>query len=1166
MSNQQGSKKNQQETILPTTVNSTKFRKTFKNNLLSLKRIKNVHHIKYSNENDSNSFELFGNSKKLTQFSEELIEKSIHLDNHDDNNLNVMDPSSSAQTPDSQSVLIHKSLRFKITIILILLFLLLMATCLAILLTAFNISFLSVENSMAMESAKRTSRTLFDDFYFLTSRLFEYGAFKDAIDVVTNTNSNATVLANQFLNYYLHCQYQLTSRVNFALIYYMNGTYLSGLGCFDGYRLDKIPNDLINLQASSIGRVLMDGMSNPSTRNVGFYSPSESLFDLIVSNITVSGLNQNFNITTQTKLLNLLLLSAMPIQDTDYQKTYGIMIFGRYQTREFFTDMSDRSQYCLTPYNLRSSRDRYLFAKSLSSDKSKTELTSQQTSKIISEKTSSWTQTLIEGVSSQSLWSNNTGQFIQQFSVDENDLNLPLFENRLCSNKAILYGSKISIFQEYYDLISDGSMVIRTDFDREVYTLGITSFLITWSVMTVMIILLSIGLIIFLEIVVLKRLLKLTNAVRIITNSTNIKERVPNVGSDELGMLCEDVNNMLDALDATQTILSEDNELMQRLLEKTSLSEQKSRVIMNSIDDFIFSVDSKTAQIVNFNTIFESRILKKQFNLVSQYLQKAPLMDSQNNGSDMAFLYNSIENPNHLNDEILKYLENMAETKSRWDTTILSNLGSEIPVSVSTSKVDIMLDEGNIHQVYVIVARNMSEQVELRQAVKVQEQRMQDFKLGMEFERVMMNSNGREMFKECSEENILFLEDILLYKSIKKTSDRAKKQAEILNKYLCDNSPYAINISQKVREKEVKNIAEGYGQIDLFISIEKVVKSMLLKDTFLRFSLQYDLSNDQTLLSSCHDNSELSSSIESSLDSPSILSSASLISSTREIIGSTSPPRFHSLWKNDELPQVDSNTSSTCSSPVTTPRSHHKRLNAIHGGLMSPTSPNTSSYHHKNDTFIQSSPPKHFEINSKDNCGPDLSHRKEMLKKGTRIPLSLLASFDNYDNLKRRRSSSLAAEAKNNITECKTPKSISMPSSPFQIHSVDFNSIDHAETTSHYSITVTNSNSIPSSPSTPPRPQFAKSYSASFLDFRVNSPPAHCKKRPSAVKVETLSPNRTKLKPVFESSLSSPNIFCKSPSSFQSNVKAFKSKLNASQNSHERDLLQIHDYKSPLFV
>ena len=121
----------------------------------------------------------------------------------------------------------------------------------------------------------------------------------------------------------------------------------------------------------------------------------------------------------------------------------------------------------------------------------------------------------------------------------------------------------------------------------------------------------------------------------------------------------------------------------------------------------------------------------------------------------------------------------------------------------------------------------------------------------------------------------MFIEDCELYKTMKKVSDRAKKQTEIVDKYLTINSPYPINISQQVRVTEVSKIQNGYGQIDLFDNIEDIIKNMVVKDTFYRFSLEQNIDQDEGVAES---------------DSTSVYSSSSADISDISTIGSHNQP------------------------------------------------------------------------------------------------------------------------------------------------------------------------------------------------------------------------------------------------------------------------------------
>ena len=650
--------------------------------------------------------------------------------------------------------------------------------------------------------------------------MFEYACFGDTVVVVNNTGIDAQQKATEYLEYYLHCQYQLATHVNYALIYYLNGTLLKGLGCYNGYELDYIPIELQSLD-TSVGNQLKKNMLVTSTKNVGIFSPSQSFSQMMkYPNDTKWGISEEENYP------NMMLLSAMPIQDTDYLKSYGVLVFARFQTRDLMSDMSERTQLCLTMYNLDNSNDKVSFLKSTMSESDYSTIDKMRDSELtnsINQQTRDWKPTIIDSTNVRN-WTNNTGDFVKSATYTELR-NTQSVLNRQCGESET-EETRMTVYQQFYDITRTNTFVMKTDFPRDVYTLGITSFFITWGVMTAMIIILSISVILFLEFIILRRVLKLTRAVREITLNNDSNQRVPSVGNDELGILSKDVNNMLQTLDASQQLLTQDNELMQRLLEKMSLSEQKIRVIMNSIDDFIVTAHANNGKLINFNNAFESRFLTKSRSLIGDYLKYG---DESGKESE-------------TNGDVLKKLEELSETKTRWESILVSPLGFDTPVTISVTKVNMSIEEeGLTCQVFVIVARNMIHQQELKKAVK----QMETFKQNLEFERVLFNPNLREEFrsfckKECSEENLNFLEDVMFYKSLKKPSDRAKKQEEIIETYLLIHSPTPLNISQQTRDIHVTKIMAGYGQIDLLDGLESVVKSLVCGDTFMRYSIQLE--------------------------------------------------------------------------------------------------------------------------------------------------------------------------------------------------------------------------------------------------------------------------------------------------------------------------------------
>lgn len=628
-----------------------------------------------------------------------------------------------------RDVVLLSSIRFKTMTVLGVLFLLLMAICLAVLVTAFLLSFNSVEQTYSVEAAKRTTRAYFDDFQSLTSKLSEYGAFNDTVDAVMATNSSFT---EKYMDTYLNCNYQLASKLNFAILYKKDGTLLAFRACFRGISLDNLPEEFNDLSRNELGARLLRNVDAPSTRHVGFFSPFKDLPNLVNSYEKKQAIMANM---TETELLSyIILMSGMPIQDNyDYNtKTYGLIVFARFDLAEYKQDMANRVQLCITLFNMEYWRHRYLLAIALSGEsapESSSYIFKQNHEWIntyLTERVGDWKTTLINGSSSVTKWKDNMAQLNQPLFVDQQNNLYPITENRYCADiedDGNAYGSRMATFQKYYDISRNDSIIIRTDFARRVFVLGTNSFIITWAVMTTMILLLSFAIMVFLEVVVIKRVMNFAKSVREITISNNFKKRVKCMGKDELGLLTDDVNNMLETLDESQTVIVSENERIQELLEKTSLSEQHARVIMNAISDFIFTVDCKSGEIATFNTIFETKILKKNTLAISNYLLVSDLAAET--------------------DQFLGLFESLSyNTNSRKDALLSTALGNKLPVSLSSTRVTIIQNEEMI-EVYVIVARNMKEQHELMASIKQQQETIQSF----EFEKIMSKKSSKELFR-----------------------------------------------------------------------------------------------------------------------------------------------------------------------------------------------------------------------------------------------------------------------------------------------------------------------------------------------------------------------------------------------------------------------------------
>ena len=86
---------------------------------------------------------------------------------------------------------------------------------------------------------------------------------------------------------------------------------------------------------------------------------------------------------------------------------------------------------------------------------------------------------------------------------------------------------------------------------------------------------------------------------------------------------------------------------------------------------------------------------------------------------------------------------------------------------------------------------------------------------------------------EKSYENFKFLEEVDVYKKIKRTQQRSKKQQEIIEQFLTKDSKYELNLSQDETFTLVSKIKNGYGQVEiLFDKLQLVEKYIPFKDSY----------------------------------------------------------------------------------------------------------------------------------------------------------------------------------------------------------------------------------------------------------------------------------------------------------------------------------------------
>ncbi|EFC37311.1 predicted protein [Naegleria gruberi] len=729
------------------------------------------------------------------------------------------------------------SIRFKTLTILLLLFFVTVLACLVILIVAFHLSYTRVEYNSVVEASVRVSRGIHEYYSGLYVKLLEYAPWDSTLNLFVNvTYEDGTTiepspeLVDQYFTNNIFCSYMSNVNLSLVALYYLNGTKLRSMACFNSTLEESLPEELENL---SPDHYLIKDMSVTSTRRATYMKPSSN-------NVNHSN--------------DMLMLVAMPVLSSDYSsESGGVMVFGRYQNADAIHALTTKTQLCISFYNYNSSSDQLVVEKSTSTS-------AKQFDSVVS--SSEALQVDVEDDS----WVLQSAIYVSTFDSAD----AVATTNRYCySTKTknsgmtpeAIDGERMSAYQIMSDINGEKTILVRTDMSRKIYTNGINSFLITWGVMTVMLIILSVAVMAFIELVVLRRMVRLTNSVVKITNNWETVvmngSRIPKYTQDEIGRLANRVNLMLGVLEKSYQHLQKDHENAQSLLDRTSLEEQKYRQVLNAISDFIITIDSKDGKILNYNTSFQAKIMTRVVNeatekkvtnkAINEYFDSKPTMQ-----------------------ELLGRMEDICSgTAKIWETNFVSRYNALIPIHVNCSKVKIVIDGGEIVDAFVLLARNMADQYELQKTIKTQQEQFSEQRMNFEFDYYWKNKEMKEKLRifcinEKSYENCLFLEEVEAYRKIKRTHNRVKKQQEIIAKFLTKDAKYELNISKEEEFTIVSKIRDGYGQIDLLDKLFSIVRGMFYRDTFQRFLKELDQENESTTSSSGLDVDETSDTISSS--------------------------------------------------------------------------------------------------------------------------------------------------------------------------------------------------------------------------------------------------------------------------------------------------------------
>ncbi len=249
---------------------------------------------------------------------------------------------------------------------------------------------------------------------------------------------------------------------------------------------------------------------------------------------------------------------------------------------------------------------------------------------------------------------------------------------------SIMSRDKIAAYSLLRDIYGRPTMLLRADIPRAVSHQGERSLKFFFLFLTIASLVFGITTILLLERIVLARLAKLNQQVKIITQNSSLDLRIKLRGNDELGSLAQGINTMLNALSQSQNQQQESQERYQKVVEQAS--------------EGIFLINAQTKQIIEANSAFCNLLGYSQAQILNLTVYDLTNSDRLEVDRNLDILSQS------------QYLSLGERLYQRAD-------GSLVDVEVNANVISV----GN-QEVFCIVVRDISE----RQLALRQRQQMED--------------------------------------------------------------------------------------------------------------------------------------------------------------------------------------------------------------------------------------------------------------------------------------------------------------------------------------------------------------------------------------------------------------------------------------------------------
>ncbi|KAL0481140.1 hypothetical protein AKO1_011194 [Acrasis kona] len=614
--------------------------------------------------------------------------------------------------------------------------------------TVIILSFDAEEKKAVSNALRRTTRNIYDITRSQLDNQIGYAVWDQAYKIANNHTES--IIENSYRNNYVD-NFMLSTGIDFVFNYDVNGSMWFNQ-TYDHITKKNgtltIPNVFLKLQPNN---PIMVNTAVATSRFAGMLFDGGSVF----------------------------YVSAYPIVKSDFSTPpAGMLVWVKNVSRDV-TDIAQRSQLCTTILGL-------------SND-----------NKVMSSAQTYYTNR-VSGVNAATFsaenpsWTNDLSPFAVEVLPNDNSL-LP---GRGCwhsSDLGQLGINRISALGVLSDYNGKKGIIIRSDIDRSLNILGTTSFGLALGVVGGLVIVISIVVLLFVELCVLRPVLRVTHKVSEIRVVNDPSIRVNVKRGDEIGCMADNINKLLDNLESSQKDIIKEQFSLQNLLQRIGIEEQRVRTIMNAIPDMIICI-LIDGTVHHANTAFyaTTRYTAQDVNSTKNIKDIIPNID----------------------------LEEVISGRST-TTELVEKFRDHIPIILIGNVIDVVINDEQTKMI-VLAARNINEKKKLMNNVAAGRNKIADMEKDMEFLSIWNNEQRRsDLKKYCknisSEEHIKFLTDVDVYKNTRQQKRRADMQRAIFSKYLAKGSPYELNVSAKVSET-YHEIAEGFGQIDLFDHLYKTVK------------------------------------------------------------------------------------------------------------------------------------------------------------------------------------------------------------------------------------------------------------------------------------------------------------------------------------------------------